>query len=197
MLFFLLGIIFIYSYICLSIDNEKIIYIYKNNNSMTYRSQEIASFFLSKYNPKKYDITPMKLIKLVYIAHGWYLGMKGETLIDENPEAWKYGPVISSLYRRYKSFGNNVITVSEDEKKLCSNISEEDSKFLERIFEVYGGFSGIELSAKTHKYDTPWSKVWNDIKDKDYMFSVQIPENDIKEYYKKMYIINKSSKSKH
>lgn len=132
----------------------------------------------------------MKLIKLVYIAHGWYLGITDKTLIDENPEAWRYGPVIASLYAKYKSFGGNIIKQS---KKYSTNITEEDSKFLKRIFEVYGKFSGIELSAKTNQYDTPWSKVWIQIKNKKFM-SVQIPENDIRDYYKKQYLINQSDK---
>lgn len=158
---------------------------------MTYRPNKIADYFLSKYGQEK-GITPMKLIKLVYIAHGWYLGITDKTLIDENPEAWKYGPVIASLYHEYKHFGNNPI--KKEFSEAVSLGDEKDEKFLDRIWSVYGKFSGTELSAKTHLFDTPWSKVWNSVKNANYL-SLQIPENYIKDYYKKILLVNKAEQT--
>jgi len=37
-------------------------------------------------------LTPMQVLKLAYIAHGWQLGLHGRPLINEPVEAWKYGP---------------------------------------------------------------------------------------------------------
>ena len=72
----------------------------------------IANYFLSKYGVD-YNITPMKLVKLVYIAHGWHLGITNNALIDENPEAWKYGPVIPRVYHTFKKFGKNPVKSNE------------------------------------------------------------------------------------
>ncbi|MCB0375635.1 MAG: DUF4065 domain-containing protein, partial [Sinomicrobium sp.] len=71
----------------------------------------VANYFLSKYGVD-YHITPMKLVKLVYIAHGWHLGITDNALIDENPEAWKYGPVIPRIYHEFKKFGKNPIKIA-------------------------------------------------------------------------------------
>lgn len=146
-----------------------------------YSPKQIANYFLVNYSNGQ-NITPMKLIKLVYIAHGWYLGITDKALIDENPEAWKYGPVIPSLYHQYKSYGNAPIEKHNGTSALDNN---EDEKFLDRIWEVYGKYNGIELSAKTHQEDSPWSRVWNTIKNNDF-FSLQIPEIFIKEHYKSL-----------
>ena len=155
--------------------------IQKTDSYMTYRPIQIADYFLSKYG-KDNEITPMKLIKLVYIAHGWYLAITDQTLIDENPEAWKYGPVISSLYHEFKHLGNSPI-----EKKFTKKVKLEEKaeKFLDKIWEVYGKFSATDLSSKTHQPETPWSKTWNSVKNANYL-SLQIPENEIKNYYKSM-----------
>ncbi len=152
-----------------------------------YSPKQIANYFLANYSDGK-NITPMKLIKLVYIAHGWYLGITDNALIDENPEAWKYGPVIPSLYHRYKRYGNAPIEKYNGTPTLGN---KEDENFLDKIWEVYGQYNGIELSAKTHQEDSPWSCVWNTIKNNDY-FSLQIPDTYIKEHYK--YLLKQNQK---
>ena len=160
-----------------------------------YRPTEIADFFLSHYGQSEsHDITPMKIIKLVYIAHGWYLGYKGEALIDENPEAWKYGPVIPSLYHEYKDFKDKPIRRSyhnqvELKSNSDNNSQNDDSKFvtelLVKIWEVYGSKNALVLSAMTHKKGTPWHKTWQKIQSKN-LYSFQIPETEIREYYKNL-----------
>ena len=52
----------------------------------------------------------MKLQKLVYIAHGWHLGLFDGLLISERVEAWRWGPVIESLYHEFKEFAKQPIT---------------------------------------------------------------------------------------
>src|SRR4051794_28085835 len=51
------------------------------------------------------DLTPMKVLKLVYIAHGWVLSSADAPLISESVQAWKFGPVIPSLYHYFKRYG--------------------------------------------------------------------------------------------
>jgi uncharacterized phage-associated protein len=112
-------------------------------------------------------------------------------LIDENPEAWKYGPVIPSLYHEYKNFGDSIINVNISNYSLGD---EDIEKFLDRVWEVYGGYDGVQLSAKTHQNDSPWSRVWNTIKNNDY-FSLQIPEIFIKEHYKNLINRNRTTQT--
>ena len=35
-----------------------------------------------------------KLSKLIYIAHGYYLALRGKSLIKDGIEAWAYGPIV-------------------------------------------------------------------------------------------------------
>lgn len=44
----------------------------------------------------------MQVIKMAHIAHGYSLAIHNEPLVDEAVEAWKYGPVVPSLYYRAK-----------------------------------------------------------------------------------------------
>lgn len=63
-----------------------------------HNSLAIANYFIEL--TKNYDnlVSPMKLQKLVYFAHGWCLAHADKPLINEKVEAWQYRPVVSSLY---------------------------------------------------------------------------------------------------
>ena len=57
----------------------------------------------------------MKVQKLVYYAHGWHLGLADAPLIGELVEAWRWGPVIRSLYAALAEFGNQpILTTLKD-----------------------------------------------------------------------------------
>src|SRR4051812_39910789 len=76
---------------------------------MPYPAAAIANEFLRLAKEDKAQISPLKLQKLVYFAHGWYLALAGKPLIEERVQAWQFGPVIPTLYREFKRYGNSPI----------------------------------------------------------------------------------------
>ena len=62
-----------------------------------HRPEGVANAFLKKSQKDGTIITQMKLQKLVYIAHGWMLGLSGKPLVNQEPEAWERGPVFPQL----------------------------------------------------------------------------------------------------
>lgn len=126
----------------------------------------IANYFVKKSINTGIQLTPMKLVKLVYIAHGWYLGLtNGQPLIDEPIEAWKYGPVVKSVYDAFKKYGSQQV---EGPARLHNgigngiipNVEGEIAEFLDVIWDMYKGYTGVELSALTHQDNTPWQDAW-------------------------------------
>ena len=68
--------------------------------SAPYSAKAVANTLLSRSKELGInDITPMKLQKLIYYAHGWLLAFLGTALIKEGVQAWKYGPVIHTVSR--------------------------------------------------------------------------------------------------
>ncbi|KAF2516032.1 Panacea domain-containing protein [Flavobacterium foetidum] len=126
---------------------------------MPYNSTTIANYFIKKYSTVG-ELTPLKLIKLVYISYGWYLEtFNSERLVNESPQAWKFGPVFPILYNHLKKYGKKF--VKEPIENISTEvISEEDAKFLDKIWSIYGVKDGIYLSALTHKEGTPWSETY-------------------------------------
>lgn len=132
---------------------------------MMFSPVSIANYFIKNAIYEGVEMTPMKVLKLVYIAHGWHLGLMGKELITDQVEAWKYGPVIPSVYQEFKRFGNTDINGlsfrSTLEKEEYNNLeSKKVNIFLDRVWEVYKSYSGLELSELTHKQGTPWYEIW-------------------------------------
>ena len=139
----------------------------------------------------------MKLLKLVYLAHGWHLGFTEDDLISEAVEAWKYGPVVKSVYHEFKKYGDEKINqlasrlqvINSDEiifKNIIPEVDRASSrtiKLLDLVWNSYNGYTGLELSSITHQPGSPWDIVYNQGGGKGRL-SVPIPNDIIKDYYK-------------
>lgn len=109
------------------------------------------------------DISPMKLQKILYIVYKEYYKRTGRLLFGEQIEAWKYGPVVRSVYDEFKEYGSNAIKrYYVDETGTAFEANEEASQqlksVLDTVWEKYKGFDGIRLSEFTHKEGTAWYK---------------------------------------
>ena len=146
----------------------------------------VANYFIQKSFDTGKELTPMKLVKMVYIAHGWHLALTDEPLINEAIQAWKYGPVVNSVYHRFKKYANTQITQTETEytgSQFVTPVVHDVLKtFLNKIWEVYSIYNGVQLSALTHQPNTPWYQVWNQSGKKSQF--VIIPNDLIKLHYK-------------
>lgn len=120
-----------------------------------YTVDNIADFFLSKES-----ISPKKLQKLVYYSYAWSIALLNDSpeniqfkLFESDVEAWVHGPVVPELYRKYKDFGWQEIPQVKDFDE--SIFASEIPDILQQVWDVYGGFTGNQLEAISHK-EMPW-----------------------------------------
>jgi uncharacterized phage-associated protein len=143
---------------------------------VSYPSQRIANTFLDIAKSAGVTLTNMQVQKLVYFAHGFYLALKDEPLIEDEIKAWNFGPVIPPLYNDLKQYSNGIVT------SLISGFESIpdgfDKSFIQKVFDLYGRISGPRLSAATHMPNSPWDKVYKKSK-----FSA-IPNELMKEHFK-------------
>lgn len=150
---------------------------------MPYSSLEIANYFIKSSQRTGVELTPMKLIKLCYIAHGWCLGLYGKELLDEAVQAWQYGPVITSVYHMFKHYGNNQITEMVRQGGSYPLPNPEINPLLDKIWEIYGKYNGVQLSTMTHQPNTPWDIMWNQRNGRNSQSTI-IPNDLIKSHYR-------------
>lgn len=139
---------------------------------MAFSAAAVANEFLHLARRAGKEITPLKLQKLVYFAHGWNLALFDRPLLGETVQAWQYGPVISSLYETFKHFGAHPIhgmadVVTQDgylpaslEREAATEQELDDATaVIGRVWEQYGRFTASQLTNLTHSPDSPWSLV--------------------------------------
>ena len=74
-------------------------------------------------------------------------------MFESDVEAWVHGPVVPELYRKYKDFGWQEIPQVKDFDE--SIFASEILDILQQVWDVYGGFTGNQLEAISHK-EMPW-----------------------------------------
>ena len=139
-------------------------------------AQVVADDILKIAKRRGMTLTPMQLMKLVYISYGWYLAMHNTKLFNDRIEAWKYGPVIPNLYQATKRFGKDQIPINLVADGPISNTAM--GAFYDSIVENYGKYSGIALSNLTHRHGTPWQQVFQ-----PNVMGIEIEDSLIREHY--------------
>lgn len=168
----------------------------------------VANEFLKRSGREGTPLTPMQLLKLVYIAHGWHMAAVGNLLFTEEVQAWKYGPVVPSLFHEFKRYGSGRIDIPayapiamanstdfadlefEIEAPFLPEEDRETSKLIDWVWGVYGHLDGWKLSELTHKSGTPWYVTVEKMKREnsgDWVSNLVIPNDLIKAHYVKLW----------
>lgn len=161
-----------------------------------YSSKAIANRFieLSKKEGRS-DLSPMKLQKLIYYAHAWFLAFTGKDLIRDEIQAWKFGPVIRDIYDEFKNIGNSNITsfatelsFEDSSLELITPTVDKDDKdtnaIIDEVWRVYKSLTPIQLSNSTHAKGSPWEAVASRY-GSELPKNIEIPNSLIKEIFKK------------
>ncbi len=132
-------------------------------------TKAVVNRFLDLGDRDGIGISPMKLQKLLYYAHGWHLALTNEPLLGDRVEAWRYGPVVAEVYHMFKGFGNSPIRGVRAKRPVYAENrlgfetpeipqeANEARKVVDRVWDVYKTLSAAQLSNMTHGEGTPWS----------------------------------------
>lgn len=154
----------------------------------------IVNYFLRRGEKEGLDFTNFALNKLAYIAEGWALAQLDESLFDEQIQAWRFGPVIPSVYHEFKRFGNVTIPVGERAVHLADGEIEtpypdsNDEKLgqvLDNVWFLYADLTFDSLKKLTHQKGTPWYEAWNDKRGYEGNRDIVITRSAMKKHFSK------------
>lgn len=137
---------------------------------------DVARYFLS-LGPMNHK----KLEKLCYYAQAWFLALTGRRLMDTRFEAWVHGPVSPDLWRKYKEWGGLTISSYDGYPQFRD---PQTADFLDKIYRLYGGYSGEQLEQMTHNED-PWNVARGDYPP-NAICTNTISDYDMRDFYKRL-----------
>ena len=154
-----------------------------------FSAASMANAFLNKAYGEKKTISPMKIQKLLYLAHGYYLVETDEPLVNEVFEAWKFGPVLHSVYHKCKNFGEKGITKHlndfdrETGKFIPAPIPDDENvrEVVNYVWERFKDTPPMALSRWTHQKDGPWATTTNG--GRQILLHQEVPNKLIKDYF--------------
>lgn len=142
---------------------------------MNYDVLEIARYVVNYCNEHNYDITNLKLQKILYFIQANFLVNKGvgNPCFSAEIEAWSFGPVVPEVYREFKKYGNAQIPLIEkyfsfDKKNVLASclknyvnpfIDINDQILTNEMIDECSEYSASKLVEITHG-QTPWKAVY-------------------------------------
>lgn len=146
-------------------------------SNLPYDSRQIANSLIEIAHDHDQTMSIMRLLKLTYMAHGWSLAIFDAPLVNDYVQAWRYGPVIPSIYYAFRPHG--VYNLQKIPIVVKFPIDKKTNAFVESVYEAYKHLSGGRLSQLTHLPGGPWATTYKEGK-----LGIVIPNTLISEHFK-------------
>lgn len=152
---------------------------------MIYDAIPISYHIINYSNEKKYNISNLKLQKLLYLVQAYFLATGPLPCFDDEIEAWDFGPVVPAVYHRFKQFGSGnipkLLFQNNDGRIIAVNgkdlkIASEDISKINKVVDRFSKYSADDLVILTHHQD-PWINAYERGR------SSIITKSSIKEYF--------------
>ena len=136
-----------------------------------YSVLDISRFIINYCNEKDYNLSNLKLQKILYFIQAYYLSKteSKEPCFKERIEAWDFGPVVPVAYHEYKRFGSTNIPKVTTYIELDDNdfwqskvveykdevVKDSDKDLIRKLVDSFSKFSTTRLVQITHN-QSPW-----------------------------------------
>jgi len=150
------------------------------------RGKQVSTEQVSIHDVAKYileskeQMTTIKLQKLCFYVHAWYLVANSDPIFPDTFEAWANGPVNTSLYESHRQMYS--ITASGLGVGNSSTLSEDQKRFIDAVMTAYHPLTAAQLSLLTHS-EKPWIAARQGLSEGSYS-SNPISNDEIRDFYK-------------
>lgn len=135
-------------------------------------AQNVAEYIINY--PNTY-VDNLKLQKLAFYSQAVSLVIHNKPLFSDKIEAWDYGPVVRSLYSKYKSYEQDI-----PHRQVKLRLSAEDMEAIDIAMSYYGNMTGSQLITLTHS-ERPWQEAYEKGRNSE------ITQQSMKDFYSTIY----------
>lgn len=115
----------------------------------------LANYVLKRAEAVHTVVTNLKLQKILYYVQGHFLAEFNRPLFPDEIQAWKFGPVVPSVYYEFSMFGPDaLVQTGRADMGACS---EAEQAFIDQIIDEKLSMSAHQLVEATHA-EEPWRR---------------------------------------
>ena len=118
----------------------------------TSTAMRVAEYIITVSFDNRTPVSNLKLQKMLYFAQGEALKDYGSVAFEDQIEVWNYGPVVRTVYEKFRHYGASPICKRYDTPTINGDIKS----VVDRVTAQYGDQSAWDLVQETHKNGTPW-----------------------------------------
>ncbi len=118
-----------------------------------YDAMIIARYVVDYFTKEGSPITNLKLQKILYYLQVDSLIENGIGIFNEDVVAWRFGPVVESVYQEFRINGS--FEIEDEYPGIADYIEDIHKESINELLERSMDYSAIELVRKTHE-DVPW-----------------------------------------
>ena len=134
-----------------------------------YNALDICRYIINYSNDKNYDISNLKLQKLLYFIQIYFLIETEKPCFYNEIEAWDFGPVIPIAYNEYKQYASTHIPyikqyIEYDKNSIWNSkrvdynnniISNDDKYLINAVVDKLANYTATDLVNIT-QHQKPW-----------------------------------------
>lgn len=134
-----------------------------------YNALDICRYIINYSNDKNYDISNLKLQKLLYFIQVYFLIETEKPCFYNKIEAWDFGPVIPIAYNEYKQYASTHIPyikqyIEYDKNSIWNSkrvdynnniISNDDKYLINAVVDKLANYTATDLVNIT-QHQKPW-----------------------------------------
>jgi uncharacterized phage-associated protein len=150
----------------------------------------VANYLLDQAELAGNAITHLSLQKLLFFAHAWHLAQFDRPLVLGTFQAWKFGPVLRTIFDSFRSAGKKPIKIRATRLDLTTGgyvicteaLSTEAQELLLAVMAAGANMPAWYLSELTHQPGSPWDSVWTKASE-EINVGMRIPNDLIRQYF--------------
>ena len=136
---------------------------------------DVAKYILYQYG----KMSTWKLQKLCYYSQAWHIAWTGNSLFDEDFEAWSNGPVCPPLFHEHQ--GKYSVSENDISHGDPNNLNDDEKDSINIVLRDYGKMEPYDLRELSHS-EAPWKDARGNLPDGTACKNV-ITKGSMGEYY--------------